>query len=218
MCNLYHHSVGASDLTVFAKEIGAPLSASATESNFEPGFVGADSDGPVLVMEDGYLTVRKRRWGFPSWKNEGKPITNIRNLDSSWWLGANGQYISQPEYRCMVPFDRFAEWDGANKRNAWFEVDTPFPCFAGFWRPWRGERLKSVEGKKRRERIVNGWELFAFLTTEPNETVAAVHPKAMPAILTTPDEAKLWLSATSESLGLQRSLPDEAVVRVTSKA
>ena len=183
MCNLYHHSVGAADLTVFANGLGVPLSASASKSNFEPGFVGADGDGPVLAMVDGALTFSYRRWGFPSWKDGGKPITNIRNLDSSWWRGANGEYISQPEYRCLVPFDRFAEWDAANKRNAWFTVDTAFPCFAGFWRPWNGERLKSVEGKKRRERKVDDWELFAFMTTEPNETVAAVHPKAMPAII-----------------------------------
>ena len=30
--------------------------------------------------------------------------------------------------------------------------------------------------------------LFAFLTCEPNAVVALVHPKAMPVILTTPEE------------------------------
>jgi putative SOS response-associated peptidase YedK len=33
-------------------------------------------------------------------------------------------------------------------------------------------------------------DILAFLTTEPNVEVAAVHPKAMPVILTTPDEVE----------------------------
>jgi hypothetical protein len=33
-------------------------------------------------------------------------------------------------------------------------------------------------------------DLYAFLTTEPNAEVGAIHPKAMPVILATPDEAR----------------------------
>ncbi|MGB3723286.1 MAG: SOS response-associated peptidase family protein, partial [Pacificimonas sp.] len=190
----------------------------ADRRNFAPNYVGADSDGPVIAVEDGQLVVRVRRWGFPAWADKGKPITNIRNLESTWWRGANGEYISKPEYRCLVPFDRFAEWDSTMKANAWFTVDAEFPCFAGFWRPWHGERLKAVEGKKRRQREVDGWELFAFMTTEPNKTVAAVHPKAMPAIITTAADAKRWLTAEPGSLDLQRLLPDDMMVRQSRAA
>lgn len=211
MCNLYHHSVSAADLKLFAQGFGKPLSAETAKSNFEAGYVGADSDGPVLVIENGALTMRTRRWGFPSWKDGGKPITNIRNLDSNWWRGANGEYIDKPEYRCLVPFDRFAEWDSSAKRNAWFEVDATLSFFAGFWRPWNGERLKAIEGQKRRSREVDDWQLYAFMTTEPNATVAAIHPKAMPVILTTTVEAKKWLTAAPDSLKLQRPLSDGLV-------
>ncbi|AIQ89598.1 protein of unassigned function [Methylobacterium oryzae CBMB20] len=38
-----------------------------------------------------------------------------------------------------------------------------------------------AEGEGRRE------DLFAFLTIEPNAEVGAVHPKAMPVILTKPE-------------------------------
>ena len=31
-------------------------------------------------------------------------------------------------------------------------------------------------------------DLFGFLTTEPNKEVGAIHPKAMPVILTTDEE------------------------------
>jgi putative SOS response-associated peptidase YedK len=59
------------------------------------------------------------------------------------------------------------------------------------------EALKSapVEGEH---------ELFGFLTTEPNSVVEAIHPKAMPVILTTTAEVDLWLSAdTARALKLQ---------------
>jgi putative SOS response-associated peptidase YedK len=58
--------------------------------------------------------------------------------------------------------------------------------------------------------IVN--DLYAFLTTEPNAEVGAVHPKAMPAILTTPDEVEIWMTAPpDDALKLQRPLPDGAL-------
>lgn len=39
--------------------------------------------------------------------------------------------------------------------------------------------------------------------------MGAVHPKAMPVILTTPDEVERWLTAPrEEALLMQRPLPD----------
>lgn len=55
--------------------------------------------------------------------------------------------------------------------------------------------------------------LFAFLTTAPNAEVGAIHPKAMPAILTRPDEVETWLTAPWEvARKLQRPLPDGVLV------
>ena len=48
----------------------------------------------------------------------------------------------------------------------WILDDAPLFAFAGIWRPVAGEA-----------------DRFAFLTTEPNDVVAAVHPKAMPVII-----------------------------------
>ena len=38
-------------------------------------------------------------------------------------------------------------------------------------------------------------DLFGFLTTEPSDVAGAAHPKAMPVILTKPDEIETWLTA-----------------------
>jgi putative SOS response-associated peptidase YedK len=52
-------------------------------------------------------------------------------------------------------------------------------------------------------------DLFGFLTTEPNDVVGPIHPKAMPAILTRPEEIEAWLTAPAEeALKFQRPLPD----------
>jgi hypothetical protein len=36
--------------------------------------------------------------------------------------------------------------------------------------------------------------LFAFLTTDPNSEVGAIHPKAMPVILRTMEETDIWMT------------------------
>jgi putative SOS response-associated peptidase YedK len=60
-------------------------------------------------------------------------------------------------------------------------------------------------------------DLYAFLTTEPNAEVGAIHPKAMPVMLTTPDEVETWMTASpDEALKLQRPLPDGAL-RIVSR-
>ena len=52
-------------------------------------------------------------------------------------------------------------------------------------------------------------QLFGFLTTNANAEVGAVHPKAMPVILTTETEIERWMTAPAEdALKIQRPLPD----------
>lgn len=85
-------------------------------------------------------------------------------------------------------------------------------CFVGIWTP----QWKSVRKVKEGEITA---DLFAFLTTDPNAEVGAVHPKAMSVILTTPDEIDAWLSApTAKALALQRPLPDGTLMIVARGA
>lgn len=76
--------------------------------------------------------------------------------------------------------------------------------FAGVWTEWTSVR-KLKEGETTND-------LFGFLTTEANAVVAEIHPKAMPVILTRPDEGETWLTAPAdEAMDLQWPFPDDAL-------
>ncbi|MDE5462201.1 hypothetical protein GWG67_16250 [Bradyrhizobium sp. CSS354] len=113
------------------------------------------------------------------------------------------------------PFVTFAgiwtNWTSVRKGeprggDIWFAIDEtrPLLCFVGIWTEWTSVR-KVKEGETTND-------LYAFPTTEPNDEVGAIHPKAIPVILTTPDEVETWMTVTAdEALKLQRPLPDGAM-------
>jgi putative SOS response-associated peptidase YedK len=157
----------------------------------------------VRNAPDGVRELAMARWGMPGPPQfGGAPITNIRNTKSPHWR----RWLT-PGYRCVVPWSSFCEYADTKPRKTptWFAVDErrPLAFFAGIWTEWegrRGTKANPIEGKH---------TLFGFLTTEPNDVVAPIHPKAMPVIFTTPDEVERWLTVPSDqALAMQVPLLD----------
>ena len=150
------------------------------------------------------------RWGMPSpafalkGRNCDSGVTNIRNVASPHW-----RRWLRVQNRCVVPFTSFSEHEttaDGKKLPVWFALDEgrPLAFFAGIWTAWTSVR-KVKEGETTND-------LFGFLTTEPNALVGAIHPKAMPVILTTREEIDLWMDAPApDALRLQRPLADDAL-------
>jgi len=231
MCNLY-------SMTRNQDAIRAIARAMRDQTGNRPPMPGIFPDYPAPIVRnapDGVRELALARWGMPSsqfalmeatkkraakLEAKGKAVDfkellrlepdtgtkKVRNVASKhWqrWLGVAN--------RCVVPFTSFSEFSREAGGDIWFALaaDRPLAFFAGMWANWTSVR-KVREGETTND-------LFAFLTTEPNDVVATVHPKAMPVILTTQAEIEVWMTApANEALALQRPLPS-GVLRIAAR-
>lgn len=208
MCNLYSYTKGQAAIRELARAMHdrtgnlPPL----------PG-IYPDYSAPIVRNSAEGRELVTARWGMPSpvfalkGRNSDPGVTNVRNVASPHWR----RWLA-PESRCLVPFTSFSENEvlpDGRRPPVWFALSSerPVAFFAGIWTRWTSVR-KVREGETTND-------IFAFLTTEPNAEVGAIHPKAMPVILTTEDEREAWMSAPpAEALRLQRPLPDGALTVV----
>jgi putative SOS response-associated peptidase YedK len=199
MCNLYSMTATVDEL----RRIFGPFEGETTNlppfDEIYPGY-----SAPVLRGKDGGgLKLEMMCWGFPGPQAAGgRPVTNVRNLASPFWRNA----LNDPMRRCIVPATSFCEWtaepdpETSRKSKVWFglsEDQHPLFAFAGIWRP--GE----------------GGPFMAFLTCAANQTVGAVHPKAMPVMLR-PGDVPAWLeSERADACALAAPFADTAMRRVS---
>ena len=196
MCNLYTSTTAQ----IAMRQLFTGLSDRA--GNLGPDTFYPDQIAPIIRHDGAGLELVKARWGMPSpafaLKTQRDPgVTNVRNLSSPHW-----RRWLVPAHRCLVPVTAFAE--PIKGGNQWFgasDPDRPM-FFAGIeTRDWRS--LRKVKDGETED------DLFAFLTCPPNSVVEPFHPKAMPVVLTEPDEWQTWLHAPfEEARALLRPLDD----------
>ena len=209
MCNLYSETKGPAAIVAIVKgfERGREL-------NFPPlPGIFPDGEAPVVTrLAKGSRALAMMRWGIPGPAiYGGRLVTNVRNASSGHWKKWLELDEGKGGGRCLVPATAFSEYqDGPSPKDiVWFarpkvkKDSRPLFYFAGIWREWegvRGTKAAPVEGKHR---------VYSFLTTDPNAVVKPVHGKAMPVILTTPEQCDLWLDGdTTVALKLQTPAPE----------
>lgn len=196
MCNRYRMSAKQAELAA-RYGIASPYP---KDEAYPPGELFPKKPAWVVREHDGRRRLDVMAWGFPhtvtgkSGKPIAKAVTNVRNYTSPFWRSA----LAKPERRCLVPVTAFSEYGPGVPGKMplfWFDVPSrPVFSFAGVWRP------------------TEAGAVFAFLTTEPNELVRPIHPKAMPVILDDDGEQR-WLSAPmDEALSLASPYPSQLMI------
>jgi putative SOS response-associated peptidase YedK len=159
----------------------------------------------VRCSADGEREVVLMSWGFVLLQNGRAPrrVTNVRDdkiLESRFWRG------SFEERRCLVPASSFCEPNGDVKPATWHwfgllgQDDRPLFAFPGIWRRYQGPIKKGGP--------TQDLEVFAFLTTTPNELVGRINHERMPVLLTREEEFEAWLRASpGAALALAREYP-----------
>lgn len=167
------------------------------------------NDAPVIRL-NGERELVHMNWGFVlNLKGKApKRVTNFRDDKSSspFWSG------SFRERRCLVPVTSFSEPKGKKPATwHWFALDRSRPlfAFAGIWRSYKGPLKKDGETVE--------CNVYAFMTTKPNELVATIHPARMPVMFTKEEDWECWLDGSpDEARALVRSYPSERMEIVQS--
>jgi len=162
----------------------------------------------VRRAADGERELVTMSWGFVLLQQGRAPrrVTNVRDdkiRTSTFWR------TSFEERRCLVPASSFCEPRG--ERPAvwhWFAVNgddaRPLFAFPGVWRRYQGPLKKDGETIE--------LEVFAFMTTTPNELVATINHERMPVLLAREDQFDTWLTGPpDEAFALARPYAADAM-------
>ena len=144
---------------------------------------------PIFIGQDNEVKGVLARW-WAQWDGAKEFNTKFATFnarvdrldDSKLWSGLlkNGK-------RCILPVSSFYEWPTKGKppMDIYVKGRKPFGM-AGLWSTWFDEGEPKFS--------------FAVFTTEPNEFMKPIHPKAMPVILASPETHRRWLIEGDRSL------------------
>ena len=112
------------------------------------------------------------------------------------------------------PASSYCEPKGAKPATwHWFalngEEQRPLFAFPGVWTRYRGPLKKDGDNVD--------LEVFAFMTTEPNQLTASINHERMPVLISDPGDFETWLSGSAdEAFKLARSYAAEQMRIVQS--
>ena len=156
--------------------------------------IAPTQEAPVIRADGaGGREVAMLRWGLlPSWSKD--PAAAGRMINARSETAAEKPYFRSAfrSRRCVVPATGFFEWKGEPGRKQPFAItaaDQPLFAFAGLWESWHDKSRPDAPPV----------ETFTIITTDANETVAAIHDR-MPVILPA-DRVNDWLTAPPAEAG-----------------
>ncbi|MFC6974025.1 SOS response-associated peptidase [Halomicroarcula sp. GCM10025709] len=171
---------------------------------FEPTYNAAPSQSLPVVTNEAPETIQRMEWGLiPSWADDRSDhgYINARAETVAERASFADAYESR---RCLVPADGFYEWvdreGGKQPYRVALPDDEPF-AMAGLYERWRPPQRQTglgefgASGGSDGDDIV---ETFTIITTEPNETVEALHHRM--AVVLGPDEEAAWLADDTDDL------------------
>jgi putative SOS response-associated peptidase YedK len=198
MCNLYSITRSREALLrlfqVSDNRAAALESQSAIFPGYQPPIVrkAADGERELVKLWEGFVLPQRDR--------APRRVTNVRDdkiLTSPFWTP------SFQQRRCLVPASSYCEPKGEKPATwHWFALngdeERPLFAFPGVWTRYRGPLKKDGPNVDQ--------EVFAFMTTEPNELTASINHERMPVLISDPADFATWLSgSTEEAFKLARS-------------
>lgn len=155
----------------------------------EPNYnVTPRTEVAVVAESQGERVLDLVRWGLvPSWAKDVSIGDRLINARAESVATSNAYKRAFERRRCIIPADGFYEWEkvaGQKAKRPWFirRRDGEPLAFAGLWEIWHDPNLGEDAPRVRS---------CVIITTEPNETLAAIHDR-MPVVL--PESAwDTWL-------------------------
>jgi len=110
MCNLYSMTKSREALVAYTRAMRDRTGNQPPLPDIFP-----DQMAPVVrTAKDGVREVVTMRWGFPPPPAGKRPVTNVRNLTSSYWRN----WLDKPDFRCLVPATSFVEYTDTTPKIA----------------------------------------------------------------------------------------------------
>lgn len=151
-----------------------------SNGEIKTGEIFPTDKAPVLIQENGVITPKAAKWGFPGFQGKGV-IINARSettQDKSMFRR------SLQTMRCIIPSCGFYEWahSGQKTRYQFNLPESGSLYMAGLYNVYDGERR------------------FVILTAPANQSMIDVHNR-MPVVLTL-DEIDKWMGSYQSAIDL----------------